>query len=57
MAYIEIQIENHNAFLNTEKIMYVKANRPGSTAVYLVDGSKVTVNLGVDELMVKIRRG
>ena len=50
MAFIQVTIENQEGYLNTDKIMYVKANRNHTTAVYLIDGSKVTVNLGFDEL-------
>lgn len=55
MAYIEVQIDNHDAFLNTEKVMYLKAIRPKTTAVYLVDGDKVTVNLSLAELVGRVR--
>lgn len=55
MAYIEVQIDNHDAFLNTDKVMYLKAIRPNTTAVYLVDGDKVTVNLSLAELVGKVR--
>ena len=55
MAFIEAQIDNQDGFLNTRKVLYLKANRNNTTAVYLVDGSKVNVNMNLEELMAKIK--
>ncbi len=55
MAFIEAQIDNQDGFLNTRKVLYLKANRNNTTAVYLVDGSKVNVNMNLEDLMAKIK--